>query len=484
MAIFLALLIVLLSGCRVGPNYRRPPAPAPPVYKEPPPSNFKEAGYWAQADPQDSLIRGNWWELFCDPSLNALEEQVNISNQNIAAAEAQYRVARAAVRATRAGLFPTIGISAIATAFKSTTSRSSSGVNVGGTGTFYSLPIDFSYEVDAWGQVRRAVEANVATAQASAADLETLRLSTHAELATDYYLLRGLDEQQRILDASISAFERTLQLTKNRFEGGVASGLDVAQAETQLQTTRAQAIDLQVQRDQLEHAIASLIGKPPADLTIAPTDVTTTPPVIPVGLPSQLLERRPDIAGGERRVAAANAQIGVAKAAYFPTIAFNADAGVQGSRLSSLVTAPARFWSLGPTIAQTIFDGGRRGALVTEAEAQYDMTVAQYRESVLTAFVDVEDNLAALRVLEDEAKQQEIAIQSAQRALEISLNRYRGGVASFLDVLTAQNALLTNQLAATQVHSRRMTASVLLIKALGGGWQSLDLPSRKEVIAK
>jgi NodT family efflux transporter outer membrane factor (OMF) lipoprotein len=348
-----------------------------------------------------------------------------------------------------------------------------------GSGTFYSLPIDFSYEVDAWGRVRRSIESAVAAAQASADEIETVRLSAHAELALDYFELRGLDEQKRLLDENVTAFEQALQLTTNRYNQGIASGLDVEQARTQLENTRAQLIDLGTQRADFEHAIAILIGRTPADVTIPPLPSLGEPPIIPTGLPSELLERRPDIAAAERGAAAANAQIGVAKAAFFPSIMLAATAGFESSRLGSLLSWPNRFWTIGPSLAQTLFDGGRRSATVAQAEAQYDVTAAQYRETVLIAFQDVEDNLAALRILADEIQQYGVAIQSAQRTVELSTNRYRGGVASYLEVIVAQAALLNNERTAVTVKTRRFSAAVLLIKAIGGGWNVSQTPPVK-----
>jgi len=411
--------------------------------------------------------------MFGDPQLNDLEAQVNVSNQNIAAAEAQFRGARAAIRAARAGLFPTVTVNGASTTTGGGSNRATLGagntVRAGG-GTFYSLPFDFSYELDVWGGVRRTIEAAAATAQATAGDLETIRLSIHSELALDYFELRGLDEQQALFAQTVAGFEEALQLTMNRFNQGVASAVDVEQARTQLETARAQAIDLGVQRAQFEHAIAILIGKTPAELTLARGNLSAVPPVIPVALPSELLERRPDVAAAERRVAAANAQIGVAKAAYFPTISLSATYGFQASKIANLFALASRFWSVGPAFSQIAFDAGRRRAIVAETEAAYDTTVATYRQNVLTAFQDVEDNLAALRILSDEATQQDTAVQSAQRSVDLSLNRYRGGIAIYTEVITAQNALLANQRTAIDIRTRRMSASVLLVKALGGGW--------------
>jgi NodT family efflux transporter outer membrane factor (OMF) lipoprotein len=324
--------------------------------------------------------------------------------------------------------------------------------------------------------VRRNVEASIASAQASGADVQTALLSSRAELAVDYFELRGLDAQIALLQTTIAAYERAVQLTRARYDQGVASGVDVAQAQTQLDTTRVQATDLQVARAQFEHAIAILVGKAPADLTISPAKMDAPPPAIPVTLPSRLVERRPDVAAAERRVAAANAQIGVASAAFFPTLALTASGGLQSSSLTTLLTLPSRFWAIGPSLVETVFDGGRRRSVKEQAVANYDEAVAVYRQNTLTAFQDVEDNLAALRVLADEASQARAAVASANRSLELANYRYVGGVTTYLEVITAQTAALANQITAAEVLTRRMTASVLLIKALGGGWTTADLP--------
>jgi hydrophobe/amphiphile efflux-1 (HAE1) family protein/NodT family efflux transporter outer membrane factor (OMF) lipoprotein len=470
----LVVFLFSLSACTVGPKYKVPASPATPNFKEPPPANWKEA------QPQDSELRGNWWEAFGDSELNTLEDQVNVSNENIAAAEARFRSARAAVRIARAGLFPTVTAGANATTSRVSANRANSGALVTtGPTTLYELPIDASYEVDVWGRVRRTIEANAATAQATAADLETIRLSMHAELAQDYFQMRGLDEEEKLFRATITADQQALQLTTNQYNQGFVSQVDVAQAQTQLDTVRAEATDLGVARSQFEHAIAVVTGKPPAEVTIAAAPLPVQPPVIPVALPSQLLERRPDVASAERQAAAANALIGVAKSAYFPTLSLSFAGGVQSAALSNLLTLPSRFWSVGPALVETVFDGGARRGLTQEAQANYDMAVAVYRQSVLSAFQDVEDNLAALRILADEAAQQDVAVTSSQHSVDLSLNRYRGGITTYLEVITAQNVLLVNQRTAVDIQARRMVASVLLVKALGGGWKVANLPPVK-----
>ncbi|HEX5854173.1 MAG TPA: efflux transporter outer membrane subunit [Thermoanaerobaculia bacterium] len=469
--IFGVALSLLLSGCAVGPNYKRPTAPVPAAYKEaqPPAGDTAAAmAQWKPAEPRDDASRGKWWELFEDPDLNALEEQVNVSNQNIAQAEAQFRGARAAVRGARADFFPTVTASASATRSKGTTAPAA-------TTTVYALPVDLSYEVDVWGRVRRGVEASVAGAQASAADLETVRLTMHTELALDYFELRGIDTQRQLLDANVAAYDKALQMTMNRFNQGVVSGVDVAQAQTLLETTRAQATDLGVSRAQLEHAIATLIGKAPADFTFKPAPGLAGPPVIPVTMPSELLERRPDIAAAERRAAAANAQIGVATSAFFPSLLLSATGGYQSSKLADWFSLPSRFWSIGPALVTTIFDGGKRRAGVEQAQASYDAAVAVYRLDVLTSFQQVEDNLATLRILAEEATQQAAAVTAAERSLAIARNRYLAGTTTYLEVVTAQAIALSNERTAVDIQTRRMTAAVNLIKALGGGWRASDL---------
>jgi NodT family efflux transporter outer membrane factor (OMF) lipoprotein len=469
-AAFIATLTALLcSACAVGPRYKPPSAPVPAAFKEQPAPDSTLAAEWQAARPRDDAIRTNWWEAFQDPVLDALEEQVAVSNQTVAQAEAQFRAARAAIRGVRADLFPTVTAGTSVTVSHASLSGSADRITAG-TNTVFQLPMDFSYEADLWGRVRRSVESSVATAQASSADVQTALLSTRAELAGDYFELRGLDAQIALLTETAAAYERALQLTTARFNQGVASGVDVAQAQTQLDTTRVQTTDLAIARAGFEHAIAILVGKPPADLTISSEPVPLRPPPIPVMVPSRLLERRPDVAAAERRVAAANAEIGVAQAAFFPTLALTASGGVASSTLASLLSVPSRFWSIGPSLAETVFDGGRRRSIKEQAVANFDNAVATYRQNVLTAFQEVEDNLAAVRVLADESTQAADAVASANRSLALATNRYTAGVTTYLEVITAQAIALRNQISAVDVTTRRTTASVLLIKALGGGW--------------
>jgi len=453
----------------VGPNYHRPDAPVPTGYKES--ANFKPA------EPNDALAKGKWWEIYGDPQLDSLEEQIAVSNQTLKAAQAQFAEARAAIRTVRAAYYPTVTGSASAAGARQSQHRALFGTGSPVTYADYELPpIDVSWEPDVWGRVRRSVESARAEAQATAADLANTELSLHAELALDYFQLRGLDSQQQLLDSTVTSYQKALELTDSRYKGGVASAVDVAQAQTQLETTRAQAADVAVDRSAFEHAIAVLIGKPPAEFAQQPSPLTFPPPSIPGGLPSALLERRPDIAAAERRVQEANAQIGVARAAYFPIFSFTGGGGFESSQIHDLLTGPSGFWSLAGSAAELLFDGGQRRGLNEQARANYDKSVDAYRQTTLTAFQEVEDNLAALRILENEARIQEGAVAAAEHSLDLSNNRYRGGVANYLEVTTAQSAALGDERAAVDILARRMAASVLLIKALGGGWSVSQLP--------
>jgi len=479
----LAGAALVASGCAVGPNYQRPSAPVPETYKEAAPAMPAGGGEWKAAQPADVSSRGRWWLVFGDPQLDALEERVSVSNQNIALAAAQFQGARAAARGARAQFFPTIGVAPSVTRSHSPVARTSAlpGAPVG-TATTYQLQGDVAYEVDLWGKVRRNVESKIASAQATAADLETVRLSMHAELAVDYFLLQGADEQERILQSNVAADEKALQLTIHRHDQGVVSGVDVAQAQTQLETTRAQLTELSITRAELEHALAILVGEPPADFAIAAAPAGVLPVAAPPPLPSELLERRPDVASAERRVAAANADVGVAQAAFFPSLLLNATGGWEGSSLTRWFSAPSLFWSLGVALAQTIFDGGARLAGKEQAIAAYDATVTAYRESVLGALQEVEDNLAALRFLAQEVEEQRRAVAAAERALALAQSRYEGGITTYLEVVTAQAAALSNERTAVDLQTRRLTATVNLIKALGGGWSESDLPAPRTVL--
>jgi NodT family efflux transporter outer membrane factor (OMF) lipoprotein len=475
---------LLASGCMVGPNYKRPAAPVPVAYKEPPTTTYKEGEGWKLASPNDALIKGKWWEIYNDPALNALEEQVAVSNQNVLALEAQYREARDATRVARAALFPTVGVGASITESRSGGSNAASGAAISSLRTAYSLPLSASWAPDLWGSVRRSVAASSATAQASAAQLENARLLYQSELAQQYFLLHGLDTQYDLLNRNVQSYGEYLTLTKNRFTGGVASDLDVAQAESQLYTTQAALEDLGVLRAQYEHGIAVLTGRPPSELTIPVLVVKNPPPAVPINVPSALLERRPDIAAAERQMAAANEQIGIATAAFYPSLSLGASLGLQNSGFLQWFTWPSRFFSVGPSISETLFEGGRRRAVLAETRDFFDVTVANYRQTVLTAFQQVEDSLAALRILADESVTVDLAVDSSERALAVSTAQYKAGTTSFLTVITAQATALNAERTAVQLLTRRLTASVSLVQALGGGWDASQLPGTKDVQAK
>jgi len=471
--LFLAgVSLLFFGGCAVGPRYSRPSTPVPPAFKEVPQG-------WKQAHPSDQVLRGKWWEIFQDPELNALEEQINVSNQTLRAAQAQFAQARALVRFEGADYYPTATVGLSATRIQQSKNRPTRSLASKNSYTDIGLPVDVSYEPDVWGRVRRTVEAARAGAQATAADLESVSLSLHAELAVDYFQMRSFDAEEQLLNSNVTAFEKALELTQNRYRGGVSSAVDVAQAQTQLETTRSQALDLQIQRAQFEHAIAVLVGQPASTFSLPTLPLRAPPPAIPPGLPSDLLERHPDIAATERRMAAASARIGVARTAYFPAVALNGTGGFESTKLTTLLQGPSGFLAAGISATVTAFDVGRRRALNQQARAAYEQTAANYRETVLGAFQEVEDNLAALRILDGESKTQDGAVAAAQHSLELSVNRYKGGVVSYLEVLTAQSTALANQRLAVDILRRRMSASVLLIKALGGGWNVNALPSAR-----
>jgi len=467
----------VFSGCTVGPKYHPPVVQAPPAYKE--------LGDWKPAQPNDQNLGGNWWTIFQDPQLDALEQQINVGNQNLKAAEAQFRQARAALRYNRADYYPTVTAGASASRQRISGRRPpATSIFDGITYNDFVMPFSVSYQADVWGRIRKNVESYREQAQASAADLATVNLSMHADLAIDYFQARSLDAEEQLLNSTVKQYEQALELNENRFAGGIASEVEVEQAKTQLQTTRAAAIDVGVLRAQYEHAVAILIGKPPAEFSLPPLPLTAPPPHVPVSVPSELLERRPDIAAAERRVASANAQIGVAKSAYFPTINLSASGGFESSALTTLLNGPSGLWSIGLSAVGTVFDVGRRRALNDEARAAYDFQVAAYRENVLTGFQQVEDNLAAVRILENEANVQDEAVAAARRSLDLSTTRYKGGVTSYLEVITAQSAALSDEVTAVNILGRRMASTVLLIQALGGGWDRSGLPERPECCGK
>jgi NodT family efflux transporter outer membrane factor (OMF) lipoprotein len=455
--LLLAVVVFALSACTVGPNYVRPSVDTP--------AQYKEMDGWKQAEPSDAIARGKWWEIFGDRELNALAERVNISNQNVRGAEARVRQAQAIARQARAGLFPL-----------ASGSTSADRTRVPGRGnstvSSYELAVDAIWEPDLWGRVRRSIESAQAAWQASAADLESVRLTAYAALAQNYFALRIADAQRQLLEDTVAAYARTFELTRNRYASGTAAKVDVVQAEVQLKSAQAQLVDIGVERAQLEHAIALLVGEPASTLTIPPAPLTVEIPAIPLGIPSELLERRPDVATAERSVAAANAQIGIAQAAYYPSLTLSGAAGFRNTRLGDLLSAPSRFWSLGASLAQILFDGGERRAISDQAIAAYDAEVALYRQTVLAAFQEVEDNLAALRILEEEARLQDEVVRAARQSVELTTNQYKSGVVSYLNVITAQTIALTNERAAVALRGRQLAASVGLVKALGGGWSA------------
>jgi len=473
---------LLLAGCMVGPNYVRPAAPVTPAYKEAP-QTYKSDDIWKPAQPGDGVRHTRWWELFDDEQLNSLEQQVDVGNQELKSAEARFREARALVGFARADEFPTLGIGAAAASLRDSPHQPYFPLpNSFATGDL-QLPVDLSYEVDLWGRIRRGVAAAGEKAQASAADLESVNLSLHAELAIDYFELRSADTQQRLLDDTVKAYSDSLELTQARLEGGASPASDVAQAKTQLDTARVQATDIMVRRAQYEHAIAVLIGQPPASFALAAAPLESKPPpVISVGVPSELLERRPDIAAAERRAGAANEQIGIAIAAYYPSLSLNGVAGFESSALNTWFNWPSRLWAVGLSMGETVFDGGRRRAKTGAAQAHYDAAIADYRQTTLSAFQQVEDNLAALGILEHEAAQQDEAVDSAKNNLRLFTDRYVGGRDNYLQVITAQTEYLGNERNQVEIRRRRMEASVLLVKALGGGWTAAALPARAEII--
>lgn len=471
-------LLVCLAGCTVGPTYRTPPAPTAPAWKEtatPPPN--PPNGSWAQAKPSDDALRGAWWEMYGDPELNDLEKRVAVSNQTLRAAMEEYFEAREQVRVARSQYYPTLsaGLSAGRTRESTNAGNVTSSLTRLQYNTF-SLGGQAQWEPDLWGQVRRTVEASRANAQASAAELANVELTLRAELASDYFELRGLDAQKELLDNTVTSYADYLKLTKIRFKGGVATESDVDLAQTQMDATRAQDIDVGVARAQYEHAIATLIGVPSPEFSLPPMPLRGSPPAIPAGVPSQLLERRPDIAAAERQVDATNAQIGIAMTAYYPNLALTGTGGLLSGSAGTWIQGPSEMWSLGASAAELLFDAGRRHALTQQARDAYLQQVANYRQTVLSAFQDVEDNLAALQVLEQESAAQAAAVASAQRSLEISTRQYKGGVATYLQVLTAQTAQLTSARSQADITARQYVASVQLIRALGGGWSTSQLP--------
>jgi NodT family efflux transporter outer membrane factor (OMF) lipoprotein len=479
-AAFTSIAVLALSGCMVGPKYVKPSVPMAPEYKEANPDAYKESANWQKAQPADAASRGEWWKIFGDAELNTLEPQVATNNQNLKIADARFREARALIRFTHASLYPTVGVAPFAGGLRESSNRPyispTSAANSGNGVGDIQIPVDLNYEIDVWGRVRRTVSAAREEAQASAGDRQTVLLSLQAELAFDYFEARSADAQEKLLNDTVKYYEEAYRITNNRFEGGVAPKSDVDQAKTQLEAARVQARDTTLQRAQFEHAIAVLLGEPPATFTLGNAPLDARPPVVPPGLPSELLERRPDIAAAERRVAEANDRIGIARAAFYPTISLNGTIGLEATSFANLFNPSSLLWAIGPTLSQTIFDAGRRASVSEQANASFDETVANYRQTTLTAFQQVEDNLIALRVLQQEAENQHQATLAAQSAEQIFNNRYVGGLDTYLQVVTAQTTALNNERNDIDIMRRQMDASVLLIKALGGGWNITDLP--------
>lgn len=479
-----ACSFVLLAGagCNTRQAYRPPATPIPEAYKEPPPSSFQESKEWQTANPADGFSRGRWWEIFNDPVLNGLEEKAVAANENVKSSAARFQQARAFVRENRANKFPAVSVAPSIANERFSRNRPLAGPGKTTFGDF-TLPIDAAWEPDFWGRIRGQIDASAKAAQSAAADIESVRLSVTADLAFDYFDLRSYDLERSILDDAVKTYERALELTRNRFEGGLANRVDLEEAQTQLEATRAQAIDITAQRARLEHAIAVLTGQPPEGFSLPEQTGFPSPPVIPTGVPSALLQRRPDIAGIERQVAAANVQIGVARTAFYPRVLLSAALGLEGTSIANWMNWPSRFWAVGAAALQPVYDAGRRRAVVDETVAGYDSLVADYRGAVLTAFQQVEDNLANLRVLEQEATRQRAAVEAARRSEALSMNRYQGGLVTYLEVAILQAVRLQNERLAVDIERRRMESSVLLIKALGGGWDAKTLPGERELAA-
>jgi NodT family efflux transporter outer membrane factor (OMF) lipoprotein len=472
--------IGVLAGCTVGPDYQRPDAPVPAAYKEAWKPGPIEKG-WRQGRPADAIDRGAWWSIYHDPILDGLERQIDISNQNLKAAEAAFRAAETVVTQARAQFFPTVAANGSATRSRSSGNGGPTSFGGGRISNQFQTTLSASWVPDLWGAVRRTVESDIAAAQSSAATLANARLAAQGELATAYVELRVADELTRLLQASVNAFSQALRIVKNQYAGGTTDESAVAQAQAQLDGTRAQLIAVGVTRAQLEHSIAVLIGKPPADLTIAPITTVLAVPLVPGDLPSALIERRPDIAEAERQMAAANAQIGVAEAAFYPDVTLTGDSGVAASMLNKLFTASSRIWSFGSTVAETIFDGGARNAKVEQQRAVYDQAVATYRQTVLSAFQQVEDNLAGERILAQQAVAEDAAVAAARAAERIINNQYLAGTQAYTAVIVAETTALNDAVTAVNIRENRLTTSVALIEALGGGWDASQIPSGEKI---
>ena len=483
--VVLCVLPVLAAGCMVGPDYQRPDAPVPP--------GFKENIGWKPGQPRDEIDKGAWWSVYNDPELDRLERMVDVSNQTVKQFEAQYRNAVALVGEARASLFPTATATAGVTRSHgggggggfASTGGGGGGIGGGGgraTSTIYTLSGNATWDLDVWGRVRRQIESNVAEAQVSAGDLANAKLSAQATLATDYFDLRAEDSLERLLRETVAAYQRALDIVQNQYRAGTMSSSDVVTAQAQLESAKAQLVGVGVQRQQYEHAIAMLTGHAPSELTLPPAPLTSNVPVVPAGLPSDLLERRPDVAAAERQMQQENALIGVQVAAYYPDISLSALGEFTGSPLGAIFNASNRVWSLGASAAETLYSGGQRPAAVRAAKATYDQYVAVYRQTVLTAFQQVEDALSNLRILERQAAAEAIAVNATRKAVEVELNAYRAGTVAYTSVITEQTLLLGNQQTALSIQQSRLVASVALIEALGGGWSASQLPKRAPII--
>jgi NodT family efflux transporter outer membrane factor (OMF) lipoprotein len=485
-ALSVAVFCAMLAGCNVGPKYVPPTVTAPSAYKESP-ALFKEAGGWKVAQPRDAALRGKWWEIYSEPELNALEDQLNIDNQNIRQAFENFMEARALVREARSQYFPTVSVGGSYTrsqASSNVSSAASTGTTSSQQTQVFSFPADISWEPDLWGKVRNTVRASQYTAQLTAADLENERLTEQASLAEYFFEIRGQDAQQKILNETVEADKKALEVVQAAYDTGVGDQISVVEAQTTLESAQSAAISLGIARAQYEHAMAMLIGKQASAFSIPVEPRTSAPPAIPLGLPSQLLERRPDIAAAERNMAAANAQIGVAVAAFYPALTLSATGGMESSAIKHILDWPSRFWSVGPSISETVYDGGLRRATVNQYIATYNANVAAYRQSVLTAFQQVEDSLAAVRILSQQIRRQQEAVDSSQTFLRLELGRYETGIDPYIDVVTAQTTLLANQQSLATLEVQQMTASVQLIEALGGGWDRSQLPTPAQVTQK
>ena len=485
-AVCFAALCTALAGCNVGPRYIPPTITAPPAYKESP-AQFKEGDRWAVAQPKDAADRGKWWKIYNDPELDALEDQLNIDNQNIRQAFENFMEARAMVREARSQYFPTVSVGGSYTRSQSSSnvaSAASTGTTSGKQSQLFAIPADVSWEPDLWDRVRNTVRASQYSAQVSAADLENEKLTEQASLAEFFFEIRGQDELQRILDETVAADKKAVESERARYETGVDDRIALVEAQTTLESAQSAAINLGIARAQYEHAIATLIGKPASAFSIPVKPKTSTPPQIPTGLPSQLLERRPDIAAAERAMAAANAQIGVADAAFYPTLTLSATGGLESSAIKNLLTWPSRFWSIGPSISETVYDGGLRRATVNQYIAAYNSDLATYRQTVLTAFQQVEDSLASVRILSQQIVREKEAVDSSQTFLTLEMGRYETGIDPYIDVMTAQTTLLSHQQSLAILQVEYVTSSVQLIEALGGDWDRSQLPSTAAVTQK